>query len=62
MHQKTYFTLTGLIFLIIAVLHLFRLAYGWEAQIGGWDVPMWLSVVAFLLSGFLSYSAFRLRG
>ena len=41
---------TGIIFLVIAALHAVRLALGWEAMIGGWQVPMWLSVVAVVVA------------
>lgn len=46
--------ISGVIFAAVAVLHMLRLFYGWTAQIGGWDVPMWFSggglVVAALLA------------
>lgn len=55
MNQKTYFTVTGLIFLVMAILHAARITYGWEAIINGWNVPLWLSWVAFVVSGYLAY-------
>ena len=57
MHGKYYHLVVGSIFSLIAVLHLFRLLYGWEAVIGGWMVPMWLSWVAVLVPGYLGYVA-----
>ena len=60
MTQKAYLRATGLIFLIIAVLHLLRLILGWGAVIGGWAVPYWLSVVALVIAGYLAYEGFRL--
>jgi len=50
--------LSGLVFGVIAVLHLLRLIYGWEAQIGTFAVPMWLSWVALVLGGLLSAANF----
>lgn len=47
--------ISGLLFAVIGVLHLLRLAYGWEAAIGGFDVPMWASWVAVVASGLLAY-------
>jgi hypothetical protein len=50
--------ISGVVFTAIAVLHALRLIYGWLAQIGGWDVPMWLSWVALVLAGLLAYGNF----
>jgi len=60
MTQKTFTQTAGVIFTIVTVLHLLRLLLGWEAVIGGWDVPVWFSWLALALSGFLSYTAFSL--
>ena len=62
MDKKTYFSVTAIIFLIIAVLHLARTFTGWEASIGGWMVPQWMSWTAFVVSGFLAYSGLHLSG
>ena len=61
MNQKTFSTVTLVIFSLIALLHALRLVYGWNAVIGGWSVPMWLSGLAVVLAGYLAYSAFKLR-
>ena len=61
MTQKTFTATVGVIFAVIAVLHLLRILLGWEAVIGGWQVPVWLSWLALALSGFLAYTAFTLR-
>jgi len=58
--QGTYNNITGIVFSIIAVLHILRLVYSWDAQIGTFAVPIWLSWVALIASGFLAYSAFKL--
>ena len=59
--QKTYFPVTAVIFLAIAVLHALRLVYGWEAVIGGWAVPMWFSWLGVIIALFLSFQGFSLR-
>lgn len=61
MNGKNYNLLTGVIFLVIAVLHLLRLVYGWEAVIGGWTVPIWLSWIAVAVAGYLSYQGLRMH-
>ena len=60
MSQKTFSTVVGVIFAVIAVLHLLRAVLGWQAVIGSFTIPMWLSWVAVVVSAFLAYSAFKL--
>ena len=58
MKQKTLTSVAGMVFSIVAVLHLLRLLLHWEVVIGGWTVPLWVSWMALALSGYLAYSAF----
>ena len=60
MQQRTYLQVTGLIFTVVAVLHLFRVLMGWSANLAGWDVPVWLSIVGVAVAGYLAYSAYKL--
>ena len=60
MDQKTFSLVAGGLFSIIAVLHALRLVMGWHAAIGGFEVPMWLSVAALIVSGFLGWSGLKL--
>ncbi len=60
MTQNVYLRVTGFIFLLIAILHLLRLVFGWEAVIVERAVPHWLSVVALIVAGYLAYEGFRL--
>lgn len=59
MTERTFRKVAGFIFLAIAVLHALRLVFGWEAVIGGWAVPGWVSVVALAAAGALAYLAFK---
>jgi hypothetical protein len=59
MSQKTFCFVAGLIFLIVAIGHAMRLAFRWEAMIGGWIVPVWMSWVAVLLAGYLAFEGLR---
>ena len=59
MSLKNYFLLTGLIFMIIAILHLARIILGWEAAIAGWSMPMWVSWLAVVIAGFLAYQGVK---
>jgi hypothetical protein len=47
------------LFLIIAVLHLLRIFFGWPAQIGGLSLPMWASWLALIAAGALAALGFR---
>ncbi len=61
MTEKTYIRVSGVIFLVVALLHLLRLLLKWDAVIGGWTVPTWFSGVGVFVAGWLAYSAFRFR-
>lgn len=55
-----YYSVTSLIFLIIAVLHALRLYYGWVASIGGFTIPVSWSWVALVIAGYLGYQGMKL--
>lgn len=60
MSQKGYLKAAGFIFFLIAVLHLLRLVFGWEAVFEDWVVPHWVSAVALAVFGYLAYEGFNL--
>ena len=55
MDQKTFTIVVGAIFAVVALLHVLRILMGWPAVIGGWAVPMWVSWIALVVAGGLSY-------
>ena len=59
MSQKTFTRIAGLVFSLVALLHALRLLFRWNAVIGGWSVPLWVSWAALAVSGYLAYTAFR---
>jgi hypothetical protein len=59
MQQATYNTITAVLFLVIALLHLLRIIFGWPAQIGGLDIPLWASWLALIVTAALAYLGFR---
>ncbi|MBI4436033.1 MAG: hypothetical protein HY590_01245 [Candidatus Omnitrophica bacterium] len=61
MTQKQFNLVTGTIFAVIAVLHLLRLIYHWNALIANRPVPLGVSVVACVVAGYLAWQGFRLR-
>jgi hypothetical protein len=52
--NKPFTMLAVLVFVLVALLHLFRLVFGWEATINGASVPMWASILALMVSGGLA--------
>ncbi|OHA13605.1 MAG: hypothetical protein A3J10_00930 [Candidatus Sungbacteria bacterium RIFCSPLOWO2_02_FULL_54_10] len=59
MNHKTYMQASTAIFAVIALGHLARVIFGWDAAIGGWLVPMWISWAAILVGGFLAYTGYK---
>jgi hypothetical protein len=55
MNHKTYYQIVSVIFAVVAVGHALRLVYGWDANIGGVDIPLWVSWFAIAIAGYLSY-------
>src|SRR5215813_13482425 len=58
--QRSFSLLAGIIFTIIALLHLVRIIYGWDPVVEGWTVPKWISWVALVVAGYLGYEGLRL--
>jgi hypothetical protein len=57
MHR--YELVSGIIFTIMAIVQLTRTVLGWPVQIDLFTVPVWLSGVAFLITGGMAIWAFR---
>ena len=51
--------LAAVIFGVIALLHLMRAVFGWDLRIGGWHVPVWLSYIAAVVAGYLSWHMYK---
>jgi hypothetical protein len=56
--HKPILVIIGSLFTIISLLHFLRLAYSIPVVIGGISVPMWLSVLGTVVTGFLAYASF----
>ena len=61
MDKNRFSQVAGAIFLAVAIAHALRLAFKWQVIIAGWQVPMWISAVAFTIATFLAYEAFQVR-
>jgi len=60
MNSKTFSLTAGVFFLLIALGHLLRVAFGVSFVVGSSSVPMWASGVAVIVAGYLAYAGFRL--
>ena len=58
-NMRPYEQVSGTIFALIALAQLTRSLLGWPAQVGSVSIPIWLSVIAFLITGSLAIWAFR---
>lgn len=60
MSNRHFLRLAGAIFALMALAHLARLVMGWPVLIGDWAVPLWVSVIALIGAGMLSFIGLRL--
>jgi hypothetical protein len=51
-------TVTATLFLIVAIMHLLRIIFGWQVEIGGLSIPFWASWLALPVAGALAYFGF----
>jgi hypothetical protein len=59
MDRKQFSFVAGAIFAVVALAHLLRIYMGWMVMIGDWMAPIWLSWIAVIGAGALSYSGLR---
>lgn len=57
--MRAYLLISGAIFCVVALAHALRVIQQWPVEVAGWALPMWVSVVGFLLTGALAFWAFR---
>jgi TRAP-type C4-dicarboxylate transport system permease small subunit len=51
-------TVSATLFLVIGIVHLLRIIFGWQAEIGGLSIPFWVSWLALPVTGALAYFGF----
>ena len=57
--SRTYCMTSGVVFALVALMHVWRVVLGLSLQIGAWSVPQSLSVVGAIGAAALSLWAFR---
>lgn len=60
MDAKTFSLVAGIIFAVVALLHLVRIFMDWAVIIGDWSVPKSVSWVALIVAGGLALLGLRL--
>ena len=61
MSKDAFSRLAGAIFLTVAVVHALRLVFEWQVIVAGWQVPLWVSTVAFVIGIYLAYEGLQIR-
>ena len=61
MNRKTYMTVTATLFVVVAIMHLLRIIFGWQAEISGLNIPFWVSWLGVLVAGALAHLGFTQR-
>jgi len=59
MNNNTYRKVVGTVFAVVAVVHALRLMSSWDVVLGGWAMPMWLSVVGVVFAGYLAWNGLK---
>jgi uncharacterized integral membrane protein len=58
--EKKFHVIAGILFAVVALLHLSRVLFGWNFILGSWDAPYWINGLGAVVTGILSYVSFRL--
>jgi hypothetical protein len=61
MKIQDFLGLVQLIFLVVLVMHVLRLVYGWDLSLGPLHAPMWASWVAIPVCSWLVGAADKLK-
>jgi hypothetical protein len=60
MTNKNYYLVAELIFVLITLLHVCRIIFGWDAWINDVYVPMWASGLAVIVAGYMTYWTWKI--
>lgn len=58
--SRAYCITSGVVFALVALMHVWRFVLNLPVQIGAWSVPQSVSAVAAIAAGVLSVWAFRI--
>ena len=57
--MKPFTTLAVIVFTIVAIVQLVRVIEGWTVVIASFTVPIWASIIAFVLAALLAVMVWR---
>ena len=57
--MKPFTTIAVVVFAVVALLQLTRMAMGWEVVVNGWAIPIWASGIALIVAAGLSFMLWR---
>jgi len=57
--NKPFTRIAGCIFAIVDAGHAMRMAFGWDVTIGGWTVPLWVSILGTIVPALLAVMLWR---
>jgi hypothetical protein len=60
--MKPFTSIAIVVFSLVAVLPLLRIALGWDVTVGGVLVPSWASLIACLVAATLAFKLWREKG
>jgi len=60
MRHKEYCAVSGVLFSLVAIAHLFRVVYGMSVHVDEFAVPMFVSWIGFIVPAALAIWAFRI--
>jgi hypothetical protein len=58
MTQTRFDWIAGVIFLIMAIVHVLRLIQGWDLTVDGTAIPFWVNWVGLIITGGMAFFAF----
>jgi len=57
--ERGYLLIAGTIFSLVSLVHIWRLFNSVDIVIDGWEVPLWLSWFAVMITTYLAYTSFH---
>ena len=58
--QRTFLVTAGVIFAVVALVHLLRVFLGADLSVFGWSAPLWMSWIGTAVAAYMSYMSFHL--
>jgi len=60
MKSKQVAKISAIVFLVIAIMQIIRVVLGWPAIIADFQVPIFVSLIAIVVAGYLAYENWKM--